>query len=70
MGKESNKDEKQKGKEVANDLAAGGGKVFCLDQGVNDGEEEQPAFWNHLPGVWEWCGAHCIERYTFIGKGP
>jgi hypothetical protein len=51
MGKESNKDEKQKGKEVANDLAAGGGKVFCLDQGVNDGEEEQPAFWNHLPGV-------------------
>mmetsp|Transcript_26192 Transcript_26192/g.31022 ORF Transcript_26192/g.31022 Transcript_26192/m.31022 type:complete len:409 (-) Transcript_26192:228-1454(-) len=50
MGSGSNKDEKTKGREVANDMAVGGGKVVSLDQGVNDSEEEQPKFWNHLPG--------------------
>ena len=47
-GKESNKDEKSKGVEVARDFCEKG-TVTVLDQGVNDGKTDAKVFWSYIP---------------------
>jgi hypothetical protein len=47
VGKDSNKDEKSKGMEVAKAFCTKG-SVKVLDEGVNDGPEEAKAFWEHI----------------------
>lgn len=47
IGKESNKDEKAKGMDVAKSFCTKG-SVKVLDEGVNDGLEEAKEFWSHV----------------------
>jgi gelsolin len=49
IGKDANQDEKTKGSEVARDFCKKG-NVQVLEQDVNDGEKQDPAFWKYLPG--------------------
>lgn len=46
-GKESNKDEKRKGTQVAKGFCKKG-HVVVLDEGVNDGLQEAKEFWQHI----------------------
>uniref|UniRef100_A0A7R9VD60 Gelsolin-like domain-containing protein n=1 Tax=Pseudictyota dubia TaxID=2749911 RepID=A0A7R9VD60_9STRA len=48
IGSEANAEEKAKGREVARSFCKKG-NVKVLDQGKNDGESEEPEFWEFLP---------------------
>jgi len=47
VGKESNKDEKTKGMDIAKSYCSKG-NVVVLDEGVNDSPEEAKDFWSHI----------------------